>query len=1139
MPRSPRRSRSPEPRPSGSGAGGTSRRGYRSPSPSSSSRYDRSHAHPTSSSTRRPDRKGSSSRYDDEYYSSSRDRDRDRYGSRDGDRDRTRDRDRHRGEDDRDRRRDDHRDRDRRSRPDDRDSAYDRRRESDRDRDRDPRRGELQSNGHASRSPDPSRLPPKPMTAVRTPLTAADSPAGSPAPETEEDKKRKAKERLEAWKKQRALKEGKAATPDVKSTPGSPAPPPPSRTTGGLPPKPSAPTAFSLSRIGLPLKAGPTPLKRSIAFDEEETSDRKLQKLDLPEVNPEVQSGDAAQVEAVGDDLAVAELEEHEAEDVKPDINGTSDKMEVDKKEDVKVVAKEKEEEEEDPLDAFMRENVQQVVDVNAADAKRLGLRTAGDESDNEEEVKVATEDKLAEAEALLQQAAAKSRKKDLPTPDHSKIDYEPFQKAFYHPPLEVMEMDEEEAELLRLEMDGIKIRGTDAPRPVKNWGAFGLPTGCLDVIRRHGWETPTSIQAQAIPAIMSGRDVIGIAKTGSGKTIAFLLPMFRHVRDQRPVSGGEGPIAVIMSPTRELASQIYKESQAFYKALGLRVTCCVGGSSISEDIAAMKKGAEIVVCTPGRMIDLLTANNGRVTNLRRVTYIVMDEADRMFDMGFEPQVMKIVNNVRPDAQKVLFSATFPKTMESLARRILVKPLEITVGGRSVVAPEIDQRVEVRDTDSKFTRLLEILGEMGEAHKEEDDFRSLIFVDRQESADDLFRELLQRGYVCASLHGGKEQVDRDEAIKNFKNGDVPIIVATSVAARGLDVKELKLVINYDCPNHMEDYVHRAGRTGRAGNTGTCITFITPEQEKFSVDILRALEASKAFIPDDLKKMSDNFLGKIKSGKARAAGSGFAGKGLEKLERKREEKDRAEKHTYGDTSEALSLASREGAVIPYKPKTTNEFKVPENSHKGEADYTFTEIKVEIVHGPAPDRVQAAAPAYNSKAAMAALPAQTLAALERAKSEGRHVDAANLAKVVAKLTQSIELTKAEKLGLAQPSNAPRLGPGAKTKDPDATDYHALFPINDYPQKARWKATNKEQMTLLQEISGASITMKGVYYPPGEEPGAGQEPKLSLLIESNDEMRVRAAVDEIRRVLVEGSVQALNNADRAPGAAARYNV
>ena len=159
----------------------------------------------------------------------------------------------------------------------------------------------------------------------------------------------------------------------------------------------------------------------------------------------------------------------------------------------------------------------------------------------------------------------------------------------------------------MRLEMDGIKIRGIDAPKPVRNWGAFGLPTACLDVIRAKEWTNSTAIQAQAIPAIMSGRDVIGIAKTGSGKTIAFLLPLFRHVKDQRPVGGNEGPISIIMSPTRELAMQIYRECKPFLKVLNLRVSCCVGGSSISEDIAAMKKGAEIVVCTPGRMIDLLT----------------------------------------------------------------------------------------------------------------------------------------------------------------------------------------------------------------------------------------------------------------------------------------------------------------------------------------------------------------------------------------------------------------------------------------------------------------------------------------------------------------------------------------------------
>lgn len=280
---------------------------------------------------------------------------------------------------------------------------------------------------------------------------------------------------------------------------------------------------------------------------------------------------------------------------------------------------------------------------------------------------------------------------------------------------------------------------------------------------------------------------------------------------------------------------------------------CAYGGSPIKDQIADLKKGAEIIVCTPGRMIDLLTANSGRVTNLKRVTYVVLDEADRMFDMGFEPQVMKIVNNIRPDRQTVLFSATFPKQMDSLARKILQKPLEITVGGRSVVAPEIQQIVEVRPEESKFTRLLDILGQM---YNEDPECRTLIFVDRQEGADNLLRDLMRRGYLCMSLHGGKDQVDRDSTIADFKAGVVPIVIATSVAARGLDVKQLKLVINFDAPNHMEDYVHRAGRTGRAGNKGTCVTFITSEQERYSVDIYRALKASNASIPKELEELAN-------------------------------------------------------------------------------------------------------------------------------------------------------------------------------------------------------------------------------------------------------------------------------------------
>jgi ATP-dependent RNA helicase DDX46/PRP5 len=217
------------------------------------------------------------------------------------------------------------------------------------------------------------------------------------------------------------------------------------------------------------------------------------------------------------------------------------------------------------------------------------------------------------------------------------------------------------------------------------------------------------------------------------------------------------------------------------------------------------------------------------------------------------PQVMKIVGQIRPDRQTVLFSATFPRQMEALARKILRKPLEITVGGRSVVAAEIEQIVEVREESTKFNRLLEYLGRIT---NEDEDARVLIFVDRQEAADNLLRDLSLKGHICMSLHGGKDQVDRDSTISDFKSGVVRIVIATSVAARGLDVKQLKLVVNYDAPNHMEDYVHRAGRTGRAGNKGTCVTFITPDQERYALDLVRALTASGANIPSELKTMGD-------------------------------------------------------------------------------------------------------------------------------------------------------------------------------------------------------------------------------------------------------------------------------------------
>jgi ATP-dependent RNA helicase DDX46/PRP5 len=265
---------------------------------------------------------------------------------------------------------------------------------------------------------------------------------------------------------------------------------------------------------------------------------------------------------------------------------------------------------------------------------------------------------------------------------------------------------------------------------------------------------------------------------------------MLRHLAAQPELEEGDGPLAIIMTPTRELCLQIGKEIKKLQRAVrGMRSVCVYGGTGISEQIAELKRGAEVIVCTPGRMIDMLAANSGRVTNTRRVTFIVLDEADRMFDMGFEPQVMRIIDNCRPDKQMVMFSATFPRQMEALARRILIKPVEVIVGGRSVVCKDIDQTALIVEDELKFLKLLEILGR----HIDESS-SGIVFVDKQEHADSLLKDLMNASYTsCASLHGGIDQYDRDSTITSFKSGKLRILIATSVAARGLDVKELKLV----------------------------------------------------------------------------------------------------------------------------------------------------------------------------------------------------------------------------------------------------------------------------------------------------------------------------------------------------------
>jgi ATP-dependent RNA helicase DDX46/PRP5 len=682
----------------------------------------------------------------------------------------------------------------------------------------------------------------------------------------------------------------------------------------------------------------------------------------------------------------------------------------------------------------------------------------------------------------------SKPKKKDIPSVDYSKLDLAPIRKNFWVEPAELSNLTEAETNDLRLELDGIKVSGKDVPKPVQKWAQCGLPRSTLDILADLGYEKPTPIQMQALPALMSGRDVIGVAKTGSGKTMAFLLPMFRHIKDQPPLKDKEGPISLIMTPTRELAVQIHRDCKPFLKSMGLRSVCAYGGAPISEQIAELKRGAEIIVCTPGRMIDLLAANQGRVTNLRRVTYVVLDEADRMFDMGFEPQVMKIFANMRPDRQTILFSATMPRLIDSLTKKVLNAPVEVTVGGRSVVAPEITQKVEILEEGAKFFHLLGLLGEL---YDQDEDARSLIFVERQEKADNLLKELMTKGYPCMSIHGGKDQVDRDSTIADFKKGIVPILIATSVAARGLDVKQLKLVVNYDAPNHLEDYVHRAGRTGRAGNKGTAVTYITEDQENCAPGIAKALEQSGQPVPEQLNAMRKAHRENVKAGKAKDT-SGFGGKGLDRLDAERE---------------AARLRERK-------------------THKaeGEEDDVKEDKKDEKEAKRALPTVQPAASAIMARGA----------AKEGESKDKPTGPLGPNGKPLDKVSAAISAIN-ERLGKA---GQLRTGQPIDNKGPDAGAYHATLEINDWPQKARWAVTNRTNVAKILEATGVSITTKGTFYPAGKEVPPGGDPKLYILVEGDTEVVVGSAISELERLLSEGAV-AHTTAESRVGAPGRYNV
>ncbi|XP_028786327.1 DEAD-box ATP-dependent RNA helicase 24-like [Neltuma alba] len=524
-----------------------------------------------------------------------------------------------------------------------------------------------------------------------------------------------------------------------------------------------------------------------------------------------------------------------------------------------------RDDDEDDPMESFLRAK-KDVGLTLASDALHAGY-------DSDEEVYAAAKavdagmiDYDSDDNPIL---VEKKKIEPIPALDHSSIEYEPFNKDFYEETPSISGMSEQDVADYRKSL-AIRVSGFDVPKPIKTFEDCGFSSQLINVIKKQGYEKPTSIQCQALPVVLSGRDIIGIAKTGSGKTAAFVLPMIVHIMDQPELQKEEGPIGVICAPTRELAHQIYLEAKKFAKSHGLRVSAVYGGMSKLDQFKELKAGCEIVVATPGRLIDMLKM---KALTMMRATYLVLDEADRMFDLGFEPQVRSIVGQIRPDRQTLLFSATMPRKVEKLAREILSDPVRVTVGEVGMANEDITQVVQVISSDTeKLPWLLEKLPGMI------DEGDVLVFASKKATVDEIESQLAQRAFKVAALHGDKDQASRMDILQKFKSGAYHVLIATDVAARGLDIKSIKSVVNFDIAKDMDMHVHRIGRTGRAGDKdGVAYTLITHKEARFAGELVNSLVAAGQNVSMELMDLAMKD-GRFRSKRDARKGGGRKSKG---------------------------------------------------------------------------------------------------------------------------------------------------------------------------------------------------------------------------------------------------------------------
>lgn len=651
---------------------------------------------------------------------------------------------------------------------------------------------------------------------------------------------------------------------------------------------------------------------------------------------------------------------------------------------------------------------------------------------------------------------------------DHSTVSYIPLEKEFFIPSEKDRQLSAEEVKKCMKELDGARVSGKDVPPPMATWDGSGLHNRLLETLQEEGFTEPFAVQSIAVPVLMSGRDLILAAKTGSGKTLGYLLPLVRHCLHQPRCLTGEGPIGLILVPTQELAVQVYSVLEKLCAASKLRSVASYGCASLAENIKEAKGGCDVMVATPGRLLDLLTVNHGTSLRLQRVSFVVIDEADRMLDSGFGEHVTAFLKNIRPDRQVALVTATLPKELRKVMRGHLTNPVEVSVGGQATPARNVEQQIfffdeEVYEVDEakrkESPRLLKLAKILGEENANGQNL-FLIFTQRKEEVDELMGQLVALGYDrrIATLYSGMDPIDRQFALEHFAPGKQFILIATAVAERGLDIPFLEMVINYSMPNHVEAYVHRIGRTGRAGKRGRAASFFRRGvDDDLAPELADALERAEQLVPEELYETASRVREMRREGTA-GFRVGFL-RGYCKGSHHRLT-SRSQKNTLKEAAKASGL---------------QEFLSDSSSNDSDEDQSDADV-VQVNNSTTADGMESTALTIQPSGG------------------GNHQLSTLSASSGDRVAKALQFAK-------KTTDVVTAGDSAATNEGDNIRFQAEYPINDLPDMVRSALQRGAQLRSIAEATATTIVKKGVFIHPRHKHShrlkEGDQPLYLLII------------------------------------------